>query len=143
MKVFDYETYRKRLDKANKVVYETDRLVILGDGCRLRKTPPWQPTVNDLVRHGDIIELVDKNISPRRYIVKEKIKEVVLGVECWSFKMINVNRNERLLGRNAYAYAGDYVAQDGEILHLFERNPGRVIVLKRSERLNPVQMELF
>ena len=133
METFDYETYRRRIKKANRVAFENDRLVILGDGCRLRKTPPGQPTVDDLVHHGDIIKLVSPRIPPRRYIVERKIKETVFGVECFSFRMVNEKATIHPNDRHKFAYAGDYVAQDGKIFHLFERNKERVVVVEKSK----------
>jgi len=128
MKPFNFEIYKRRRERANQIVLETER--------------PGQPTVGRLVRHGDIIELRDRNIAPMRYVVVEKINEIVFGVECWGFKMITPG-SKTTKGRYAYAYTGDYVAQDGEILHLFERNDSRVVVIKHSQSVAPVQLRLF
>ena len=109
--------------------------ILWASGIRLRLTPPGQPTVEDLVRPGDIVWT---SYSPERGRVVEVSGYEVHGLPCFSIIYVPLGAKRLSDGSyrgSDYHYLNELVAQDGRILHLYEANDDEVFYEKRQRSL--------
>jgi len=121
-----------------------DRTAVLySDGYLLRLTPPGQPTVEQLVRVGDIIRINYGNGIC--YVEKGKVVGVgryeAYGLLVYSINYVYPDEKPMKNGRyRRLKSMNELVAQDGRILGLFYNNKAEVFVVKKveEEELNVV-----
>lgn len=102
------------------------------EGSRLRRTPPGQPTVDELVFLGDIIET--------NYSTGGRVTQISRygTYELPVFSLIYVDLDAKPLKKggyreNDYRWINELVAQDGRILKLFEANTDEVLLTGKTE----------
>ncbi len=114
-----------------------DRTAVLyNDGYLLRLTPPGQPTVEQLVRAGDIIRI--NHGTEGNYMEEGKVVGVyryeVCGLPAYSIKYVDPDGKHKKNGRyGRLKSVNELVAQDGRILGLFYNNKAEVLVVKKAE----------
>ena len=110
-----------------------DRTAVLwASGIRLRLTPPGQPTVEDLVKPGD---LVWTSYSPEKGKVVKVSRYEVHGLPCYSITYVPLDAKPFSDGsyrESDYCYLNELVAQDGRILHLYETDDSEVFYEKKQ-----------
>lgn len=112
----------------------SDRLAVLPDGIFIRRTPPGQPTVDEVVRPGDVIE--------RPYGHDQKVFRVLerdhYGIQTVTLVIGDPEQETRADGlpkRYSGRNLSELVYQDGAIRHLYWSNDYEIAVVG-SERID-------
>lgn len=108
----------------------TDRLAVLPDGVLLRRTPPGQPTVDEVVQPGHLISAPpNDHLKNKVWRVKERR---YYGLPAYTLALADVDQECHPDGRPKN-YGGrnisELVYQDGAIRHLFANNEFEVEIV--------------
>ena len=108
-----------------------DRTARVGDS-RLRRTPPGQPMVDELVFVGDIME-TDYGTGGR---VTHISRHSTYGLPVFTVVYVDVDAKPNKDGsyrESDHRWINELVAQDGKILKLFESNDSEVVLTGKTE----------
>lgn len=110
---------------------------------KLRRTPPGQPTVPDLVSPGDMVR-TSYNSGP--YIVTKINREVLMHCNeeypHYALNVVLVERwkaNGEIPPLDRLCYLNELVAVDGRLLKLFEVNRDEVFVVEKNFKPIPMR----
>lgn len=129
-----------------------ERTATMSNGAKLRRTPPGQPTVADLVHPGGTIEITDthpdyneknggKDVQEvKKYVVEHISKHTSNGLPVYSISITEPDVERNKSGRvkpNDLSYLNNLVAQDGEVLEIQESQGPRDRAFKVIEKGTP------
>jgi len=118
-------------DAADVAEPVTDRLAVLPDGIFLRRNPPEQPSVEDVLQPGTLIR-ANYHADDRTYKVFKVSEREVYGLQTFTVAIGSTDqaaRGDGLPKNYSGANIKELVYQDGCIRKLFWDNDDRVEVL--------------